>query len=112
MNLYECWRNVLLVQREQSHEDMHYISKTAGLQIALIAKQSIAEYEMEILSEIDALICKPKRPSKENEFPIWAGFWSLSLLYRDILRRYRYMSHSVYYPKGRKSATTPLQISL
>jgi hypothetical protein len=112
MNLYECWRNVLLVQGEQSHEDMHYISKTAGLQIALIAKQGIAEYEMEILSEIDALICKPKRPSKENEFPIWAGFWSLSLLYRDILRRYRYMSHSVYYPKGRKSATTPLQISL
>ncbi|KAH8746192.1 hypothetical protein BGZ57DRAFT_862297 [Hyaloscypha finlandica] len=100
MNLYECWRNVLLVQGEQSHEDMHYISKTAGLQIALIAKQGIAEYEMEILSEIDALICKPKRPSKENEFPIWAGFWSLSLLYRDILRRYRYMSHSVYYPKG------------
>lgn len=111
MNLYECWRNVLLVQDGQCHEDMWYISKTAGLQIALVAKKGIAKYEMEILSEIDALICKPKRPSKENEFPIWAGFWTLFLLYRDILRRYRYMSHSDYYGKGRKSTKTSLQIS-
>lgn len=101
MNLYECWRNVLFAQGEQFHEeDIWYISKTAGLQIALVAKQGITKYEMEILSEIDALIGKPKRPSKENEFPIWAGFWTLSLLYRDILRRYRYMSHSDYYGKG------------
>lgn len=112
MNLYECWRNVLFVQSEQfDEEDIWYVSKTAGLQIALVAKQGIAEYEMEILSEIDALIGKPKRPSKENEFPIWAGFWTLSLLYRDILRRYRYMSYSDYYGKGRKAAKTSLKIS-
>jgi hypothetical protein len=88
---------------------LSYIAKVAGLQIALVAKQGIAEYEMLILSEIDAHIYTPKRPSKENEFPIWASFWTLSLLYRDILRRYRYMSYSDYYEKGRESFNTPLR---
>jgi hypothetical protein len=45
-----------------------------------------------MLSRLDDLIQKSKRPSKERELSIWAGVWTLVLLYRDILWRYLQMS--------------------
>jgi hypothetical protein len=45
-----------------------------------------------MLSKLDGLIQKSKKPSKESELGIWAGVWTLVLLYRDVLRRYLHMS--------------------
>jgi hypothetical protein len=58
----------------------------------MIAKQGIADCEIQMLSKLDDLVRKSKRPSKERELCIWAGVWTLALLYRDILWRYLQMS--------------------
>jgi hypothetical protein len=93
-NLYECWRNVLSANKTQFPTPSSYISQAAGVQIALVAKQGIAECEIQMLSKLDDLIQKSKRPPKEAELPIWIGVWTLILIYRDILSRYQHMSRS------------------
>lgn len=91
-NLYECWRNVLSGNSLQLQTPTSHISRVAGIQFAVIAKQGIADCEIQMLSKLDDLIQRSKRPSKERELCIWAGIWTLVLLYRDILWRYLQMS--------------------
>jgi hypothetical protein len=93
-NLYECWRNILSANKTPFPALSSYVAKAAGVQIALVAKQGIAECEFRILSELDELIHKSKRPPEDAELLIWIGVWTLILLYRDILIRYRHMSRS------------------
>ncbi|KAF4625661.1 hypothetical protein G7Y89_g12503 [Cudoniella acicularis] len=97
-HLYECLRK-LFAQKTQPQMPASYISKAALVQIALVAKQGIAESELIILSELDNFVQRSKRPSKESELPIWAGVWVLILLYRDIGRRCQQMDRSHYFPR-------------
>jgi hypothetical protein len=94
---YESLRvlaNVLSANKAQFSTLSPYISKVAGIQIALVAKEGIAECEIQMLSALDDLIQKSKRLPKEAELPISIGVWTFLLLYRDILRRYKHMSRS------------------
>ena len=73
-NLYECWRNVLSADKSQLQTPTSYISRVAGIQIALVAKQGIADCEIQILSELNRLIQTSKRPPKESpRFILQAG---------------------------------------
>jgi hypothetical protein len=98
MNLYECWRNILSANKTPFSTLSSCVAKAAGIQIALVAKQGIAECEIQMLSKLDDIIHKSKRPPKDAELPIWIGVWTLILLYRDILRRYLHMSRSAESP--------------
>lgn len=91
-NLYECSRTLLSADKSQVQGTLSYISRAAGIQIALVAKRGVADCELQILSELDSLVQKSKKLSKDSQLHIWAGVWILILLYRDLLRRYQHMS--------------------
>lgn len=74
---YNIWQSPNLWASSVSASQTVRLSSVAHLQLKNIAKKQFVDLERRILQELD----KPQSPT----VPVWATFWQLIMLYRDLL---------------------------
>ena len=92
--LDRTWRTTILIGPVSEGSVRIRLSKTAARQIALTAKKGITDAETEVLTFLDKLIAGTQILETEDQMPIWICFWSLILLYRDLLYYYHGFSRA------------------
>ena len=83
---YTIWRSPVLWATSVPTQQARALSGVAHLQLRRLARDRFVSLERQVLEELDTSL--PKKGFQSAALPVWASFWQLILLYRDLLGPY------------------------
>ena len=83
---HKIWQCPTLWSSTQSSQQAKKLSDVAHLQLKTLAKNRLIFLERQVFEKLDSLLQVGLKPL---DVPIWASFWQLILLYRDLLALHR-----------------------